>query len=74
MTWESWTWVAWWATFAVVEGIGLWQKDRPGHPRTLSAQIWWLIQGAGLWHRLARVGLVAALAWLALHLLSGGWA
>lgn len=73
MTWESWSYLGLFAAWAVVEGIGLAQKDRPGQPRTLSANIWWLIQGAGVWHHLARLGLVCGLAWLSLHLLTGGW-
>ncbi len=69
----SWLWVLWALAFAAVEGAALVVKDRPGAPHTLSATIWWLTRGAGRWHHLARLGLVFGLAWLCLHLLSGGW-
>jgi len=69
MSWQSWAWLAWTAMFAVVEGIALAQKDRPGEPRTLSANTRWLIQGAGAWHHVARAALVLFLAWLTPHLL-----
>jgi hypothetical protein len=72
---DPWTiaWAIWAAAFCAVEGAGLVVKDRPGRPATLSAHFWWLIQGAGPWHHLARVGLVAGLAWLSIHLLARGW-
>ncbi len=69
----SWAWVGWLAAFCVIEGAALGAKDTPDHPATLSGQIWWLIRGAGWWHRLARVLLVCGLAWLSVHLLTGGW-
>jgi hypothetical protein len=59
--------------FCLIEGCALVVKDTPGHPATLSAHVWWLVRGAGLWHHLARVGLLLGLAWLTVHLLSGGW-
>ncbi len=74
MTVNSWLWVGWLLAFGVLEAIGLVQKDAPGKPRTLSAQVWWLIRGAGTWHHIARVLLVGFLAWLSVHMVSGGWA
>lgn len=74
MTLFSWLWIAWGVLFAVVEGVALAKGDRPGKPLTLSAQIWALIRGAGTWHHIARVVLVAFLAWLSVHMVSGGWA
>ena len=73
MTGQSWTYLALGLAWAVAETAGLVQKDRPGRPRTLSANIWWLVQGAGLWHHLARLGLLCGLVWLSVHLLTGGW-
>lgn len=69
MTWESWAWLAMAAVFLVVEGVALVQKDRPGSPRTLSANIWWLVRGAGTWHVIARWLLTTGLAALTAHLL-----
>jgi hypothetical protein len=72
VTWQSYAWIAFAAVFAVVETVALIQKDRPGHPRTLSAQVWWLVQGTGPWHQIARAVLVFGLGWLTPHLLNGG--
>jgi len=71
MTWQSYAWLVLAAAFLVIEVAGLIQKDRPGHPRTLSATIWWLTQGTGTWHQLARAVLVFGLGWLTPHLLGG---
>ena len=68
----TWLWIAWGALFLGVEGSALVVKDRPGRPRTLSAHIWWLVRGAGAWHRIARGALALGLAWLTGHLMSGG--
>lgn len=62
-------WIIWAAAFAVIEGAALITKDRPGHPHTLSAHIWWLVRGAGPWHIIARIVLIFGLAWLSAHLL-----
>lgn len=69
----SWLWLAWLAAFLAVEIPAAVRGDRPGRPRTLSAHVWWLIQGRGRWHYTARLGLVVLLAWLSIHLLTGGW-
>jgi hypothetical protein len=66
-------WLLWAGGFAAIEGAALVVKDRPNRPATLSAHVWWLISGAAWWHRLARVVLLCGLAWLSVHLLSGGW-
>jgi hypothetical protein len=72
VTWQSYAWIAFAAVFAVVETVALIQKDRPGRPRTLSAQVWWLTQGTGPWHQIARAVLIFGLGWLTPHLLGGG--
>lgn len=69
MTWQSWTWIAMAVAFCVVEGIAIKQKDRPGKPRTFSANIWWLVKGTGPWHQMARALLVFGLGLLSPHLL-----
>lgn len=78
MTWQSWAYIAIFAAWAVVEAIGLVQKDRPvatpGHPmklRTLSANLRWLVQGAGPWHHYLRYGFIFFLAWFRPHILGG---
>lgn len=69
MTWQSWVWIGMAVAFLVVEGIAIAQKDRPGHPRTLSANVWWLVRGAGPWHVALRSLLAIGLAALTTHLL-----
>lgn len=69
MTIFSWAWIGMAVLFLVIEGVALVVKDRPNRPATLSSHIWWLIQGVGIWHQLARVALVAGLAALTTHLL-----
>lgn len=63
----SWLWIAWGLAFLLVEGAALVVKDRPEAPRTLTANVRWLVSGAGRWHVAARVVLVALLAWLPGH-------
>ena len=73
----AWLWLAWIAVFAVIEAIALGRKA-PGD--TLSEHIWrWF--GIGTpgdrpkvtgWVQLRRFALLAGLAWLVLHLLTGG--
>jgi hypothetical protein len=69
----SWLWIIWGAAFAVIEGVALIIKDRPPTAasgpqwRTLTANVRWLIAGAGPWHRVARAALVILLAWLPDH-------
>ena len=67
MTVFSLLWLAWGAAFFVIEGVALVKKDRPNHLRTLTANVRWLISGAGRWHRVARIALVLLLAWLPGH-------
>ena len=69
MTWESWAWLGMAVMFCVVEGVAIAQKDRPGHPRTASANVWWLIRGTGPWHLMLRQLLTIGLAALTTHLL-----
>jgi hypothetical protein len=66
-------WLGWALLFIAIESAALVVKDRPGHSATLSSHIWQLVRGTAWWHRLARVALVCGLAWLSVHLLSGGW-
>ncbi len=73
MTGYSWFWLAWGVAALVVEGVALAKKDRPNKLRTLSANLIWLIRGAGPWHRVFRVGLLLFLVWLIAHLFTGGW-
>lgn len=73
---SPWTigWLGWIAWFALEEGLALW---RGGWSATLSGHLcdWFAINGhpnpTGQ-ERLRRFGLVAGLAWLAAHLLTGG--
>lgn len=69
MTIFSWLWIVWALAFAVLETVALIRKDRPGSPASLSSQVWWLTQGTGPWHQLARAVLVFGLGWLTPHLL-----
>jgi hypothetical protein len=63
----SWLWLIWGLAFIAVEGTALIVKDGPDRPRTLTANVRWLISGAGWWHYTARAVLAAALAWLPGH-------
>lgn len=65
----TWLWIAWAVAFVAIETAALLKKDRPGKPRTASANIWWLVKGTGTWHQLARAVLVFGLGWLTHHLL-----
>ncbi len=75
MTWQSWAYIAIFVAWAVVEITGLVQKDRPGPQgtklRTLSANLRWLVQGAGPWHHYARYLFIAFLGWFGPHILVG---
>lgn len=74
----AWAWICWGAAFLVLEGIALARKQ---HGDTLSEHVWRLLDvrnpktGVALeWHvRLRRSVLVMGLAWLVVHLLTGGW-
>jgi hypothetical protein len=74
-------WAAWAGAFVVIEGIALYRKQ-PGD--TLSEQVWRIFgtrrdveytepgrQPSGLL-RLRRFALLAFLAWLSIHFLTGG--
>lgn len=71
----TWYWLIWFVVgFGVMETVALVRyPDRPGKPHTLSSQVWWLVKGAGLWHRLLRIAVLFLMAWLTVHLLTGGW-
>jgi hypothetical protein len=69
-------WLAWLAAFAVIEGRALFNKS-PGD--TLSEHVWrWFSTQNGSTGsptgliRLKRFGLLAFLAWLSAHFLTGG--
>lgn len=74
MTLWDYLWIAWLLTFAVIEGCALYLK---GSGDTLSERIWkWFAIGkdyptTGL-VRVRRFTLLAFIAWLAVHLLTGG--
>lgn len=74
----TWAWIAWAVYFLVVEGMALF-NSRPGD--TLSEHVWAFIgirrKGDDLrqptgWTRLRRFLVLAFLAWLSVHLLTGG--
>ncbi|MEU7905872.1 hypothetical protein [Actinoplanes sp. NPDC049118] len=75
-TW-AWLWIGWIGLFAVLEGVAL---ARKAPDDTLSEHVWrWF--GIGRpgnrptmsgWVQLRRFALLAGLAWLAFHLLTGG--
>jgi hypothetical protein len=75
----TWAWIGWGVYFAVVEGVALFDS-KPGN--TLSEHFWlWMgydATGAGArrpsgWTRLRRFLLLAFLAWLVAHFLTGGF-
>jgi hypothetical protein len=73
---SGWTigWLAWLGWFGIEEGLALW---RGGTPATLSGHVWkWFAVGGGTnptaWTRIRRVGLLAFLAWLTVHFMTGG--
>lgn len=65
-------WIAWFGFFLVIEGLAL--KDRRTGD-TLSEHIWrWAsIKTKGPGWRARRCMLLAFLAWLVAHFLTGGW-
>ena len=73
---SAWTigWLGWLAWFVVEEGLAL--RTGSSAP-TLSGHVWrWFAigrnAGPSAWVRVRRFALLALLAWLAAHLLSGG--
>jgi hypothetical protein len=73
----TWAWIGWGLYFAVVEGMAL-VNSTAGD--TLSEHVWaWLGYHDGVdlrkpsgWTRLRRFLTLAGLAWLVVHLLTGG--
>ncbi len=77
----TWAWIVWFGYFAVLEGLAL-RNSRSGD--TLSEHIWvWFGTQRGLpgepqrprsgWTQLRRFALLAFMAWLSAHFLTGGW-
>lgn len=72
---SAWAWLGWGVYFVIVEGVAL-ANSTTGD--TLSEHAWaWLGYGEGVrrpsgWTRLRRFLLLAFLAWLVVHLLTGG--
>lgn len=71
MTAFTWAWIWWGAMFLVIEGLALLNKDKGD---TLSEHVWsWFsIKNKGPGWKWRRLALVAFLAWLVLHFLTGG--
>jgi hypothetical protein len=75
MTVWTWLWVGWGAYFAVVEGMAL-ANSTAGD--TLSEHVWAFLGYSGGvkyptgWTRLRRFLVLAFLAWLVVHFLTGG--
>ncbi len=81
MTGWTWAWVGWGLIFAVIEGMAL-VNSKPGD--SLSEHFWSFLGYAATgqgplnyrhpsgWTRLRRFLLLAGLAWLVVHLLTGG--
>ena len=78
----TWLWLGWLVYFLIVEGIALY-RSTPGD--TLSEHVWvWFgtqrrkpgdpYRPRTGWTQLRRVLLLAFLAWLSVHFLTGGWA
>jgi hypothetical protein len=75
----TWAWIAWGLIFAAIEGMALF-NSKSGD--TLSEHCWaWLgyaatgqgdLRSPSGWTRLRRFLLLAGLAWLVVHLLTGG--
>ena len=68
----TWAWAAWVLAFCVIEARAI-RDRRPGG--TLSELLWELcsVQEKHKGWRWRRIALLGALAWLAAHLISGGW-
>lgn len=71
MSWYTWAWIFWFAFFLTIEGVALFNKQAGD---TLSEHVWkWFSVRNMTWGwRARRFVLLAFMAWLSLHLLSGG--
>ena len=71
---DGWTvaWLLWIAMFLVIEGAAIWNKYEGD---TLSEHVWnWFsVKDKGKGWRARRVALLAFLAWLTVHFITGGW-
>jgi len=71
----TWAWIGWGVYFAVVEGMALFNST-PGD--TLSEHVWAFLGYSGGvkyptgWTRLRRFLVLAFMAWLSVHFLTGG--
>ncbi len=72
MTAYEWAWAVWALSFVVVEGLAL-RDRRPGD--TLSESVWRIfsVREKGRAWQARRAVLVAFLAWLSMHFLTGMW-
>ncbi|QEQ94035.1 membrane protein [Streptomyces phage Saftant] len=74
MTVWQWLWLGWGLTFCVIEGVAL---KRKASGDTLSEQVWSIFhtEKGQKWSkttRLRRFVLLAFMAWLSVHFLTGG--
>ena len=76
MSWDDWAWIIWIAYFLIAEGIALFNSR--GND-TLSEHVWIFlgyderrVRPPTGTQRLRRFATLAFLAWLAVHLLTGG--
>jgi hypothetical protein len=67
----AYAWVAWIAAFLTIEVLAL-KNSAPGD--TLSEHVWavFSIKEKGNWWRARRFSLLAFMAWLVVHILTGG--
>lgn len=73
----TWAWLAWALAFVIVEGMALFNSRRGD---TLSEHVWAWLGSAHLtrkqptgWTRLRRFVVLAGLAWVVAHFLTGGF-
>jgi hypothetical protein len=77
VTWWTWAWIGWGLYFAAVEGMAL-ANAKTGD--TLSEHVWAFIgmrdpgdpRHPSGWTRLRRFLVLAFMAWLSIHFLTGG--
>lgn len=71
----TWAWIAWLGAFAAIEGKALFNKEKGD---TLSEHVWRWFSTQKVdndptgWVRLRRFTLLAFMAWLSVHFLTGG--